>query len=113
MNVPFSPPDIAQLEIDNVVEVLKSGWITTGPKTKEFENKIAEYCETEKAVARTAPEVASIREAPPKVPTPSTNNCKLPPINKPVVKSPMTKPVMKPANTGEPAEETIVNSSQI
>ena len=50
MNVPFSPPDIAQLEIDNVVEVLKSGWITTGPKTKEFENKIAEYCETEKAV---------------------------------------------------------------
>ena len=50
MNVPFSPPDIAQLEIDNVVEVLKSGWITTGPKTKEFENKIAEYCKTEKAV---------------------------------------------------------------
>lgn len=50
MNVPFSPPDIAQLEIDNVVEVLKSGWITTGPKTKEFENKIAEYCNTEKAV---------------------------------------------------------------
>lgn len=50
MNIPFSPPDIAQLEIDNVVEVLKSGWITTGPKTKEFENKIAEYCKTEKAV---------------------------------------------------------------
>ncbi len=36
MNVPFSPPDISQLEIDNVVEVLKSGWITTGPKTKEY-----------------------------------------------------------------------------
>ena len=50
MNVPFSPPDITQLEIDNVVEVLKSGWITTGPKTKEFEKKIAEYCNTEKAV---------------------------------------------------------------
>lgn len=50
MNVPFSPPDITQLEIDNVVEVLKSGWITTGPKTKEFENKIAQYCNTEKAV---------------------------------------------------------------
>ena len=50
MNVPFSPPDINQLEIDNVVEVLKSGWITTGPKTKEFEDKIAQYCNTEKAV---------------------------------------------------------------
>ncbi|MBC5625941.1 DegT/DnrJ/EryC1/StrS family aminotransferase [Clostridium sp. NSJ-49] len=50
MNVPFSPPDITQLEIDNVVEVLKSGWITTGPKTKEFEDKIAQYCNTEKAV---------------------------------------------------------------
>lgn len=50
MNVPFSPPDITQLEIDNVVEVLKSGWITTGPKTKEFERKIADYCHTEKAV---------------------------------------------------------------
>ncbi|MDU2673178.1 MAG: DegT/DnrJ/EryC1/StrS family aminotransferase [Clostridium sp.] len=50
MNVPFSPPDITQLEIDNVIEVLKSGWITTGPKTKEFEKRIAEYCNTEKAV---------------------------------------------------------------
>lgn len=50
MNVPFSPPDITELEIDNVIEVLKSGWITTGPKTKEFEKKIAEYCNTEKAV---------------------------------------------------------------
>lgn len=50
MKVPFSPPDIGQLEIDKVVEVLKSGWITTGPKTKEFENAIAEYCKTEKAV---------------------------------------------------------------
>lgn len=50
MNVPFSPPDITQLEIENVVEVLKSGWITTGPKTKEFEKRIAEYCNTDKAV---------------------------------------------------------------
>ena len=50
MNVPFSPPDITQLEIDNVIEVLKSGWITTGPKTKEFEKRIAEYCNTEKSV---------------------------------------------------------------
>lgn len=44
MNVPFSPPDISEKEIENVVEVLKSGWVTTGPKTKEFENKIAQYC---------------------------------------------------------------------
>lgn len=50
MKVPFSPPDITEVEINNVVEVLKSGWITTGPKTKEFERKIAEYCNTEKAV---------------------------------------------------------------
>ena len=50
MKIPFSPPDIKQKEIDNVVEVLKSGWITTGPKTKELEDKIAEYCNTEKSV---------------------------------------------------------------
>ncbi len=50
MNIPFSPPDISQNEIDKVVEVLKSGWITTGPKTKEFENKIANFCGTKKAV---------------------------------------------------------------
>lgn len=48
--IPFSPPDIRDEEIEEVVKVLKSGWITTGPKTKEFENKIAEYCNTEKAV---------------------------------------------------------------
>lgn len=50
MNIPFSPPDISQAEIDNVIEVLKSGWITTGPKTKEFERRIAQCCNTEKAV---------------------------------------------------------------
>lgn len=50
MKIPFSPPDITDVEINNVVEVLKSGWITTGPKTKEFERRIAEYCNTEKAV---------------------------------------------------------------
>ncbi len=49
-NVPFSPPDITQAEIDSVVSVLKSGWITTGPKTKIFENNIADFCNTEKAV---------------------------------------------------------------
>ena len=48
--IPFSPPDISELEINNVVEVLKSGWITTGPKTKLFEKKIAEFCGTERAV---------------------------------------------------------------
>ncbi|MDK0919126.1 DegT/DnrJ/EryC1/StrS family aminotransferase [Clostridium perfringens] len=50
MKINFSPPDITDLEIQNVIEVLKSGWITTGPKTKEFERRIAEYCNTEKAV---------------------------------------------------------------
>ena len=49
-NIPFSPPDITDVEINNVVKVLKSGWITTGPKTKEFERQIAEYCNTNKAI---------------------------------------------------------------
>lgn len=49
-NIPFSPPDISDLEIEMVTEVLKSGWITTGPKTKFFEKTIAEYCGTKKAV---------------------------------------------------------------
>ena len=42
--IPFSPPDITEREIELVTEALRSGWITTGPKTKEFERKIAEYC---------------------------------------------------------------------
>ena len=50
MNIPFSPPDITDVEINNVVEVLKSGWITTEPKTKEFEREIAKYCNTNKAI---------------------------------------------------------------
>ncbi len=49
MKITFSPPDITNLEIDEVVKVLKSGWITTGPKTKEFETQIAGYCHTQKA----------------------------------------------------------------
>lgn len=49
--IKFSPPDITQKEINEVVDALKSGWITTGPKTKLFEKKIAEYCETNRAVA--------------------------------------------------------------
>lgn len=48
--ITFSPPDITEKEIEAVGEALRSGWITTGPKTKEFERKIAEYCGTEKAV---------------------------------------------------------------
>lgn len=50
MNIPFSPPDISEAEIERVAEVLRSGWITTGPETKKFEKKIAEYCGTKKAV---------------------------------------------------------------
>lgn len=49
-SIKFSPPDITQKEIDEVVDTLKSGWITTGPKTKLFEKQIAEYCGTKKAV---------------------------------------------------------------
>ena len=51
MKIPFSPPDITDEEIKEVTEVLKSGWITTGPKTKELERKIAEFCHTDRAVA--------------------------------------------------------------
>ena len=51
MNIPFSPPDIGEEEIKEVVDTLKSGWITTGPKTKLFENKIADFCRTSRAVA--------------------------------------------------------------
>lgn len=50
MNIPFSPPDITEKEIASVAEALRSGWITTGPKTKEFEKKIAEYVHTPSAV---------------------------------------------------------------
>ena len=49
-NIPFSPPDITDAEIEEVISALKSGWITTGPKTKQFEQKIAEYVGTRKAV---------------------------------------------------------------
>ena len=50
-NIKFSPPDISEEDISEVSEVLRSGWITTGPKTKLFENNIANYCGTDKAVA--------------------------------------------------------------
>ena len=42
-NISFSPPDITELEIEEVCEALRSGWITTGPRTKTFEKRIAEY----------------------------------------------------------------------
>ena len=48
--IPFSPPDITQAEIDEVVDTLRSGWITTGPKSKQFEREIAAYCGTDTAV---------------------------------------------------------------
>lgn len=49
-NIPFSPPDISELEIAEVAEALRSGWITTGPRTKELERRLAEYCHTSRAV---------------------------------------------------------------
>ena len=51
MNIPFSPPDISQLEINEIVDAMKSKWITTGPRTKLFEKMISEYCGTPKTVA--------------------------------------------------------------
>lgn len=50
MRIPFSPPDIGEQEIREVAEALRSGWITTGPRTKEMERRIAAYCHTDKAV---------------------------------------------------------------
>lgn len=50
MKVPFSPPDMSELEVNEVCEAIRSGWITTGPRTKKFERQIADYCHTEKVV---------------------------------------------------------------
>ena len=50
MNIPFSPPDITEAEINEVAEALRSGWITTGPRTKELEKRLSEYCHTSKTV---------------------------------------------------------------
>lgn len=50
MKVPFSPPDISEEEVKQVAEALCSGWITTGPKTKELERQIAEFCGVNRAV---------------------------------------------------------------
>ena len=49
-SIPFSPPDISELEEREVIEALRSGWITTGPRTKELERRLAEFCHTSKVV---------------------------------------------------------------
>lgn len=50
ISVPFSPPDITEEEINAVAEVMRSGWLTTGPKTKQLEKEMAEYCHTNRGV---------------------------------------------------------------
>jgi len=62
--ISFSPPDISELEIAEVAEALRSGWITTGPRTKELERRLAEYCHTNKVVclnSATAAEELNLR----------------------------------------------------
>ena len=62
--IPFSPPDITDLEIKEVVEALQSGWITTGPRTKELEKRLADYCHTSRVVclgSATAAEELNLR----------------------------------------------------
>lgn len=62
--IPFSPPDISESEINEVAEALRSGWITTGPRTKELERRLAEFCHTEKVVclnSATASEEMNLR----------------------------------------------------
>lgn len=62
--VSFSPPDISEAEIAEVAEALRSGWITTGPRTKELEQRMAEYCHTKKQVclnSATAAEELNLR----------------------------------------------------
>ena len=54
MKISFSPPDVTVQEADEVREALLSGWITTGPRTKEFERQIAAYCHTDKAVCQSS-----------------------------------------------------------
>ncbi len=49
MKIPFSPPDIGEEAIAQVVDTLRSGWITTGPKTKELERQVAQLCRTNRA----------------------------------------------------------------
>ena len=63
-NIPFSPPDISELEIQEVCKALRSGWITTGPRTKELEKRLAQFCHTNKVVclnSATAAEELNLR----------------------------------------------------
>lgn len=63
-NIQFSPPDISDAEINEVCDALRSGWITTGPRTKELEKRLAEYCHTNKVVclnSATAAEELNLR----------------------------------------------------
>lgn len=63
-DIPFSPPDITEAEIAEVAEALRSGWITTGPRTKELERRLADYIGTERAVclnSATAAEELNLR----------------------------------------------------
>ena len=63
-NIPFSPPDISELEIMEVVDALQSGWITTGPRVKELEKRLAAFCHTSKVVclnSATAAEELNLR----------------------------------------------------
>ena len=49
-NIPFSPPDISEAEVEEVCNALRSGWITTGPRTKKLEGELAKFCHTDKVV---------------------------------------------------------------
>ena len=63
-NILFSPPDISESEIEEVINTLRSGWITTGPRTKELERRMAEFCHTKKQVclnSATAAEELNLR----------------------------------------------------
>lgn len=63
-NIQFSPPDISETEIEEVCEALRSGWITTGPRTKELEKRLAAFCHTDKLVclnSATAAEELNLR----------------------------------------------------
>ena len=63
-NIPFSPPDVGESEIEEVCQTLRSGWITTGPRTKELERRLSAYCHTEKTVclnSATAAEELNLR----------------------------------------------------
>ena len=63
-SIPFSPPDISELEISEVCEALRSGWITTGPRTKQLEKELADYCRVPRMVclnSATAAEEMNLR----------------------------------------------------